>query len=85
MSDNLLLSDLGDTIDALAPELQDLQRDLHAHPELSWGEVRTTAVVDARLRAAGIRTQLLPVSGLVADLVQGHSTTGVIRRMTATG
>jgi len=68
MSDNLLLSDLGDTIDALAPELQDLQRDLHAHPELSRGEVRTTALVDARLQAAGIRTRRLPVSGLVADL-----------------
>jgi amidohydrolase len=68
MSDNLLLSDLGDTIDALAPELQDLQRDLHAHPELSRGEVRTTALVDARLQAAGIRTRRMPVSGLVADL-----------------
>jgi len=68
MSDNLLLSDLGDTIDTLAPELQDLQRDLHAHPELSRGEVRTTALVEARLQAAGIRTRRLPVSGLVADL-----------------
>jgi amidohydrolase len=68
MSDHLLLSDLGHTIDTLAPELQDLQRDLHAHPELSRGEVRTTALVDARLQAAGVRTRRLPVSGLVADL-----------------
>jgi amidohydrolase len=68
MSDNRLLADLRTTIDALAPELLALQHDLHAHPELSRGETRTTAKVVERLAAAGIATRTLPVSGLIADL-----------------
>ncbi len=56
------------SIDALAPELLDLQHDVHAHPELSRGEARTTATVAGRLAAAGIAHHTLPVSGLVADL-----------------
>src|SRR5690606_40772764 len=34
-------------------ELVDLRRDLHAHPELSWVEKRTTDIVDRMLAAAG--------------------------------
>ncbi|MEO5982637.1 MAG: amidohydrolase [Pedococcus sp.] len=68
MSDNHLLADLGDSIDALAPALLALQRDIHAHPELSRGEVRTTARVEGLLRTAGVATRSLAVSGLVADL-----------------
>lgn len=67
MTDNLLMA-LCATIDALAPELLDLQHDVHAHPELSRGEARTTAAVAERLTAAGIALRTLPVSGLVADL-----------------
>jgi amidohydrolase len=68
MNDDLLLADLCASIDTLAPELLQLRRHLHANPELSRGEARTTALVDARLRAAGIGTRVLPVSGLVAEL-----------------
>ncbi len=32
-------------------ELLELRRDLHAHPELSWREIRTTELVCARSRA----------------------------------
>ena len=67
MTDNLLMA-LCASIDALAPELLDLQHDVHAHPELSRGEARTTAAVADRLTAAGIAHRTLPVSGLVADL-----------------
>jgi amidohydrolase len=67
MTDNLLMA-LCASIDALAPELLDLQHDVHAHPELSRGEARTTATVARRLAAAGIAHHTLPVSGLVADL-----------------
>ena len=67
MTDNLLMA-LCASIDALAPELLDLQHDVHAHPELSRGEARTTAAVAERLTAAGIALRTLPVSGLVADL-----------------
>jgi amidohydrolase len=61
-----------DLIDAAveehAAELVELRRDLHAHPELSWREVRTTAIVAARVRRAGWRVTELPRTGLIADL-----------------
>lgn len=61
-------SDVRTAVDALEPELVDLRRDLHAHPELAWQEERTTAIVADRLGAAGIDVQLLPKSGLVAEV-----------------
>src|SRR6478672_1082133 len=68
MTDDHLLGALCASIDSLAPELLQLQRDLHAHPELSRGEARTTATIVARLSAAGIAARALPVSGVIADL-----------------
>lgn len=68
MTDDFPLDDLTASIIALGPELIELRRDLHAHPELSRGEVRTTALVGQRLRAAGIAVRALEVTGLVADL-----------------
>jgi amidohydrolase len=64
------------TVDALVDavvgdldaDLVGLRRDLHAHPELSWRETRTTALVAARVAAAGWRVTELPRTGLVADL-----------------
>ena len=52
-------------------ELVELRRDLHAHPELSWAEARTTDLVAARLEEAGWRITRLPRTGLVADLGEG--------------
>jgi amidohydrolase len=50
-------------------EMVAVRRDLHAHPELGRHEVRTTALIAERLRAAGIVPHLLPSgAGLVADL-----------------
>ncbi|HEY0952853.1 amidohydrolase [Nocardioides sp.] len=55
-------------VDGAAEELIRLRRDLHAHPELSWRELRTTALVSARLRRTGWRVSELPRSGLVAEI-----------------
>ncbi len=63
-----LVASLASAVDALTPELVALRRDLHANPELSWQEKRTTETVAARLAAAGIAYRRLPASGLVADL-----------------
>jgi amidohydrolase len=52
-------------------ELVELRRDLHAHPELSWAEARTTGLVATRLEEAGWRITRLPRTGLVADLGNG--------------
>ena len=55
-------------VDECDDELVGLRRDLHAHPELSWREIRTTALVAARVRAAGWRVTELPRTGLIAEI-----------------
>ncbi|MHB0962061.1 MAG: M20 metallopeptidase family protein [Gemmatimonadaceae bacterium] len=53
--------------DADAALLVDLRRDLHAHPELSWNEVRTQARLEDALRGAGIfDVRRVADTGLVA-------------------
>ena len=56
------------TIEKLGDELIDFRRDLHAHPELSWSEVRTTERVATRLEEAGMRVRRMPRSGLIAEV-----------------
>ena len=57
-----------DAVDALEDDLVGLRRELHAHPELAWQESATTALVAERLEKAGLEVQLLPKSGLIAEL-----------------
>ena len=49
-------------------ELIELRRDIHAHPELSWAETRTTELAAARVEHAGWSVRRLPETGFVADL-----------------
>ena len=58
-------------VDLLAPELVEVRRDLHAHPELSWAEERTTTLLAKRLDEAGLVPRLLPGSGLIVDIGDG--------------
>ncbi|ATD70313.1 MULTISPECIES: amidohydrolase [Gordonia] len=54
---------------AHGPELIAWRRDIHAHPELSRQEVRTTELVMAELSAAGLDPRRLPLgTGVVCDL-----------------
>ncbi len=55
-------------VEKYTDDLIGLRRDLHAHPELSWEETRTTEVVAARLREAGLTVTRLDRTGLYADL-----------------
>ena len=56
------------------PEMQALRRDLHAHPELSYQEFRTSNLVAARLQACGIRVRRgLAGTGVVGSLQRGTS------------
>lgn len=55
-------------IDRLLPELIDFRRDLHAHPELSFEEHRTTARLRERLEAAGLTPRSISDTGLIVDL-----------------
>lgn len=58
-------------VEKYADDLVLLRRDLHAHPELSWQETRTTSLVADRLTAAGLAVTRLARSGLVADVGSG--------------
>ena len=73
--------DVATTVHELAQqfeeELLQFQRDLHAHPELSRQEVRTTAKVAERLRAAGLQPRLLEGTGLLCDIGQGEGRVGL--------
>lgn len=76
VSDPDLIKRFSEAVDGHHDEIIEVRRDLHAHPELSWHEQRTTALLADRLAAAGITVTLLPGSGLYADL--GHGTGPVI-------
>jgi len=62
------------------PELLAIRRDIHSHPELSWQEHRTTAVIEQVLTEAGISTRRLQTTGLVADIGAGNPTVRVALR-----
>jgi amidohydrolase len=56
-------------LDRELPSIDELYRDLHAHPELSGAERRTAGIVAARLAEAGLR---------VEEGVGGHGVLGVL-------
>lgn len=59
---------------AFQPELQEIRRDLHAHPELCYEEQRTADVVAARLAEWGIPVvRGLGVTGVVGIIKNGTS------------
>ena len=58
-------------VDKREDDLVDLRRDLHAHPELSWHESRTTDLVSHHLDEVGWRVTRTGESGLIADLGVG--------------
>ncbi len=62
------------------PEIVETRRDLHAHPELSFRETRTAALVAERLRAFGydVRTGV-GRTGCVGELTTGTGRTVALR------
>ncbi|MEU6135975.1 amidohydrolase [Nocardioides sp. NPDC047086] len=69
---------LAERVDAYDAELTDLRRDIHAHPELSWQEHRTTALIAERLEKAGWRVDQPSATGLIADLGAAGQGSGVV-------
>ena len=63
-------------VDAVTEDIIAVRRDLHAHPELAWAEQRTTMLVAERLEQAGVKVQMLPRSGLMAEI--GDETDGPV-------
>lgn len=61
-------ADISGAVDAVTPDLLELRRDIHAHPELSWHEHRTTDLVAGWLDKAGVGYDRLDGTGLVAEV-----------------
>ncbi|TWD81931.1 amidohydrolase [Kribbella amoyensis] len=69
-----LLADLKARVEAVREEAIAVRRDLHAHPELGWHEVRTTEQIRQQLLAAGLSPQVLPTgTGLICDVGSGDT------------
>ncbi|MFG1814679.1 amidohydrolase [Kribbella sp. NPDC049174] len=74
ISQQVLLSDLQTRVAAAQEEIVAVRRDLHAHPELGWHEVRTTELIRKRLVAAGLSPEVLPTgTGLICDIGSGDT------------
>src|SRR6188508_219911 len=68
------------TLPGLLPDLSALYEDLHAHPELSFQEVRTAGIVADRLEALGYEvTREVGGTGVVAVLDNGPGPTVLLR------
>lgn len=72
-----VLQHIAQSLERNASGLLEFRRDLHAHPELSWQEVRTTELVASRLEQAGLRVRRLPRSGLVAEVGESGPLVGL--------
>ena len=75
-------------IDAAEKEMQDIYEDLHAHPELGFEEVRTSAIVAEKLREFGVdevHTGLgkTGVVGIIQGKSQGNRRVGLRADMDA--
>src|SRR6476659_4844139 len=67
-------------LDALLPDLAELYKDVHSHPELSMRETRTAKLAADRLRAAGYEvTTGVGKTGVVGLLRNGDGPTVMLR------
>ena len=67
-------------LDALLPDLADLYKDVHSHPELSMQETRTAGLAADHLRAAGFEvTEGVGRTGVVGLLRNGEGPTVMLR------
>ena len=72
--------ELSDAVAADMPQLMELYRDLHAHPELSFEEVKTAAKLAARMRVLGFEvTEGVGRTGIVAVMRNGAGPTVMLR------
>ncbi len=68
------------TLHRLLPELESVYKDIHAHPELSMQENRTSRLAADHLRAAGYEvTTGIGKTGIVGLLCNGYGPTSMLR------
>ena len=63
---------IAEVLDKYADDLITLRRDLHAHPELSWQESRSSGIVLDRLADTGWQVRAIEGGDVVADLGSGE-------------
>ncbi len=61
----------GPDLEATFAQVTSWRREIHAHPELGFGEHKTSALVERELAAAGIATQRMVQTGVVG-ILEGH-------------
>jgi amidohydrolase len=66
--DSTMPTVIADVVDKFETDLVDLRRDLHAHPELSWSELRTAEVTSDLVEDAGWSVTRYSRTGFAADL-----------------
>lgn len=64
-------------VERLEPGLIEFRRDVHRNPELSFAEHRTTEVIMARLRAAGLQPVAMEETGTWVDVGRGELAIGL--------
>jgi amidohydrolase len=63
-----LSASLAHSIEVVTPDLIELRRAVHAYPELSWNEERTTDVVATWMDKLGITYERFECTGLMAEI-----------------
>jgi hippurate hydrolase len=67
-------------INGMYPQLETIYKDLHAHPEIAFQEVRTAARLAAEMRALGFEvTEKVGKTGIVAIYKNGKGPTVLVR------
>ena len=75
-----LKNDVVTRVDAMYPWLDTIYKDLHAHPEIAFQEVRTAARLAAEMRKLGFTvTEKVGKTGIVAVLKNGAGPTVLVR------
>ncbi len=68
---------VGPWLEPLIDEVIEFRRDLHAHPELSFQEFRTSGKIYDRLLAAGLSPRRLDGTGVIVDVGEGPIATAL--------
>lgn len=68
---------IGPIIQRFLPHLIEFRRDVHSHPELSYGEHRTTERIVSELEAIGLAPVRLRATGCYVDIGRGELAVGL--------
>lgn len=74
------VTEVGDLVTRMYPDLETIYKDIHSHPELGFAEIRTAARLAADMRALGFQvTEMVGKTGVVAIYRNGAGPTVLVR------